>query len=319
MGFNAMNRSAFISNGNQEKRWEGFVRKLGRDKYLVMMILPCVIYLAIFCYVPMYGVTLAFKDPNLINPYGGDWVGFKYFEFFFVYADAWKLIWNTLIINIYGLLLFPVSIILALILNEIFQSKYKKFIQTVSYIPHFISTVVIVGIMTQAFSPTTGWINQLIVQLGGKPVYFLIMPQWFRTLYLGSGMWQELGWGTIIYMAAIAGVEQELYEAAIIDGAGRFKQAIHVTIPSMANTIIILLIMSFGGMLSSGTEKILLMQNDLNMATSDVLGTYLYRVGLLNANFNLGTAVGFMNSVISILLILLVNWIARRYSEASLF
>jgi putative aldouronate transport system permease protein len=296
-----------------------FIRKTKRDRYLVVMILPCVIYMAVFCYIPMYGVTLAFKERNIANPYGGQWVGLKYFKFFFLYSDAWRLIWNTLIINIYGLMLFPTTIILALLFNEIFRKKFKKFIQTISYVPYFISTVVVVGIMMQAISPINGWINRLIVNLGGEPKYFLIMPQWFRTLYLVSGQWQGIGWGTIIYMAAIASIDQELYDAAIIDGAGRFKQAIYVTIPSMANTIIILLIIRFGGMLSSGTEKILLMQNDLNMSTSDVLGTYLYRIGLLDSNFNLGTAVGFMNSVVSLILILIVNWIARRHSETSLF
>jgi len=311
--------SSLADNRLHKTRWRRFLTDFKRDKYLTLMILPCVVFLIIFNYIPMYGVTLAFKDPNLTSPYGGAWAGLKYFQFFFMYADAWRLIWNTLIINIYGLLLFPLPIILALLFNELLRPKFKKLVQSISYAPHFISTVVIVSMLVQALSPSTGWVNELIAALGGKPIYFLILPEWFRPLYLLSGLWQGLGWGTIIFMATIAGVDAGLYDAAVIDGAGRFKQAIHVTLPSMANVIVILLIMNFGSMLSSGTEKILLMQNDLNMSTADVLGTYLYRVGLLNANFNLGTAVGFMNSVVSILLILLVNWIARKYSEASLF
>ena len=311
--------SALAGNRLHKTRWQRLLTDFKRDKYLTLMILPCVVFLIIFNYIPMYGVTLAFKDPNLTSPYGGAWVGLKYFKFFFMYADAWRLIWNTLIINIYGLLLFPLPIILALLFNELLRPKFKKLVQSISYAPHFISTVVIVSMLVQALSPSTGWVNELIAALGGKPIYFLILPEWFRPLYLLSGLWQGLGWSTIIFMATIAGVDAGLYDAAVIDGAGRFKQAIHVTLPSMANVIVILLIMNFGSMLSSGTEKILLMQNDLNMSTADVLGTYLYRVGLLNANFNLGTAVGFMNSVVSILLILLVNWVARKYSEASLF
>lgn len=290
-------------------------QKIVRDRFLLLMCLPCVVFILIFRYVPMYGVILAFRRFTLKNPFGGEWVGLWYFKMFFTSRNAWVVIRNTFMINFYGLVFgFPAPIILALLVNEVRSRWFRKTFQVISYLPHFISVVIIASILHLALSPSTGFVNNLLAAAGLKRIYFLVEPHWFRTIYISSGIWQGIGWGSIIYMAAIAGISPELYEAAVIDGAGRLRQTWSVTLPSIRNTIIILLILRMGSMLSVGAEKILLLYNPMTYEKADVLSTYLYRVGLVNANYSLGAAVGLANSIVSMILLIGVNRIARHYS-----
>lgn len=297
-----------------------FWQRVVRDRYLLLMTLPCVVFLVIFRYVPMYGVVLAFRRFDITNPFGGDWVGLWYFEMFFTSRNAWKIIRNTFVLNFYSLLFaFPAPIILALLINEVQSRWFAKTFQVISYLPHFISVVIICSMIHLALSPSTGFVNNILRTLGFKEVYFMIEPRWFRSIYIVSGIWQQIGWGSIIYIAAISGINVEIYEAAVIDGAGRFRQAIHVTLPSIANTVIILLILRMGRMLSVGAEKVLLLYNPMTYETADVLSTYLFRVGLVNANYSLGTAVGLANSVVSLILLISVNYVAKRVSQVGIW
>jgi len=296
------------------------LQKIIRDRFLLLMCLPCVAFIFIFRYIPMYGVILAFRRFTLKNPFGGEWVGLWYFKMFFTSRVAWVVIRNTFVINFYSLIFgFPAPIILALLVNEVRTGWFRKTFQVISYLPHFISVVIICSILHLALSPSTGFVNNLIAAVGLKRVYFLIEANWFRTIFISSGIWQSIGWGSIIYMAAISGINPELYEAAVIDGAGRLRQTWSVTLPCIKTTIIILFILRMGSMLRVGAEKILLLYNPMTYAKADVLSTYLFRVGLVNANYSLGAAVGLANSIVSLMLLIAVNRIAKKYSEVGLW
>ncbi len=248
---------------------------------------------------------------------GSDW---KTSDVFFASPYAFRVIRNTLVINLMDLVFgFPVPIIFALLLNEVRNNKVKRTIQTFTYLPHFISVVVVVGMMNILLSPTDGLVNKLIVGLGGNSINFLVDVKWFRWLYVLSNIWQNFGWDSIIYFAAIAGINAEIYEAAMVDGAGRWKKMIYITLPSIVPTVIILLIMRIGWLLSVGFEKVLLMYNEATYEVADVISTYIYRASLLNADFSYGTAIGLFNCVISLVLVLGANWVSRRFSETSLF
>ncbi|MBO0995757.1 ABC transporter permease [Bacillus sp. SD088] len=304
----------------KERFGRRLVKDLKRNKYIYIMVLPVVIYYLIFHYGPMYGVQIAFKDFSLTEGiWGSEWVGFKHFLDFFKGYYFWRLIRNTFLINIYELLLaFPAPILLALLLNELRRIWFKRVVQTISYLPHFISVVVVVGMLVD-FTTQNGLINQLLSIFGVEPISFLQKPEWFRTLYIGSGIWQSIGWGSIIYLAAMSNINSELYEAAKIDGANRFKQALHVTIPGIAPIIIILLILQIGSMMSVGFEKIILMYNPLTYDTADVISTYVYRKGILEANFSFSAAVGLFNAIINLTLLVLANRISAKVSETSLW
>ena len=304
----------------KESYWRRLGKDLKRNKYIYIMALPVVIYYIIFHYGPMYGVQIAFKDFSLTEGiWGSQWIGFKHFLDFFKGFYFWRLIRNTFLINIYELLLaFPAPIILALLLNELRKMWFKRIVQTISYLPHFISVVVVVGMLVD-FTTQDGLINQFLILFGIEPISFLQKPEWFRTLYIGSGIWQSIGWGSIIYLAAMSNINSELYEAAKIDGANRFKQALHVTIPGIAPIIIILLILQIGSMMSVGFEKIILMYNPLTYDTADVISTYVYRKGILEANFSFSAAVGLFNAVINLTLLVLANRISAKVSETSLW
>ena len=231
-----------------------------------------------------------------------------------------RIIVNTILLNLYNLIFgFPMPIIFAILLNEVRNLRYKKFVQTVSYLPHFISTVSIVGILFMVLSPNGGIVNIIIQKLGGTPIYFMTESKWFRTIYVASGVWQNLGWDAIIYIAALAGVNQELYEAAVIDGASRLKQIWHVSLPGIRSTIVIMLIMRMGGMMSSNTDKVLLMQNALTYEVSDIIGTYVYRRGIQDADYSYSTAVGLFNSLINVVFVVTANMISKRLGESSLW
>jgi putative aldouronate transport system permease protein len=269
----------------------------------------------------MYGVIIAWKDYNpAVGIWGSPWVGWTYFEQFFNSYFFWDLIKNTLGISVYSLIVgFPLPIILALSLNELKDGFGKKFSQTITYAPNFISVVVVVGMLVAFLNPETGFINNVIQFFGFKPINFMENPAWFKTVYVLSGVWQSTGWSSVIYMAALAGVDTQQHEAAIIDGASRLQRAWYINLPTIAPTIIVLLIMNLGGLLNVGFEKIILMQNPLNQTASDVISTFVYRAGLLNGQYSFATAVGVFNSVINAIILIAANSITKRFSDNSLW
>ena len=310
-----------ISKAGREMWRQNFWRHMLRDKYLVLMALPAVAYFLVFHYYPMYGMMIAFQDYSPGKGiWGSTWGGFAHFEQFFGGYYFARLLGNTLKTSLYSLVWgFPLPVIFALMLNEFREGAFKRTVQTVSYLPHFISLVVTCGMIINFLSPANGIINTLIKALGFKPINFLGQPQYFRTVYVASGIWQEFGWNSIIYLAALSGVDQQLYEAARIDGAGRWKQMLHVTLPSISPTIIILLILSVGNIMSVGFEKIILLYNTSTHETADVISTYVYRMGLQSLQYSFSAAVGLFNSVINILMLFMANTLSRRLSGASIW
>jgi len=275
----------------------------------------------IFSYIPMYGIVIAFKDFRpAMGIWGSPWVGFDHFIRFFESHHFWTLIKNTLAINIYALVVgFPLPIILALAFNEVKDSFFKKFTQTVTYAPHFISVVVLSGMVVSFLSPTTGVINHFLEFLGFQRIAFLSEPDWFRSIYVLSGVWQSTGWASIIYLAALAGVDPTLHEAAIVDGATRLQRVWYINLPAIMPTVMILLIMNVGSLMAMGFERIFLLQNPLNLATSNVIATYVYEMGLLNAQFSFAAAIGLFNAAINAVLLIMVNRISSKVSEVSLW
>jgi putative aldouronate transport system permease protein len=290
------------------------------NKYLILLALPVVAWYIIFHYIPMYGVIIAFKDFNPMKGItGSQWVGLKHYKEFFGSYYAWRVIRNTLLINFYNLLFgFPAPIILALLLNEVKNQMFKKTVQTVTYLPHFISMVVICGIIMD-FTSLDGLLNDIIVALGGERTPFMLKPEYFRSIYVGTGIWQGVGWGSIIYLAALSGIDTEQYEAATIDGANRWKQFVHITLPGIAPTIVILLIMNIGKMMSEGYEKVILLYNPNTYETADLISSFVYRKGLVDSNYSFSSAVGLFNSVVNMTLLVLANWISRKVNETSLW
>ncbi|NGP45294.1 sugar ABC transporter permease [Bacillaceae bacterium SIJ1] len=292
-----------------------------RNWQLYVFVFPAFLYFFIFHYVPMYGVQIAFKDfiPAL-GIWGSEWVGFEHFTRFFQSYYFWDLLKNTLGISFYELIVgFPLPIILALALNEAKDGLYKRTVQTVTYAPHFISVVVISGMIISFLSPTTGIINHVITFFGFEAIPFMTDPKWFKTVYVLSGVWQSAGWGTIIYLAALSSVSPEHHEAAIVDGATRLQRIWHINLPTIFPTMAILLILNVGNIMAMGFEKILLLQNPLNLESSNVIATFVYEAGLLNAQYSFAAAVGLFNSIINAILLIAVNYIARKTSETSLW
>ena len=295
--------------------------QIKRYKYLYLLFLPVIIWYILFRYVPMYGIIIAFKNYNVFTGIAkSPWVGFLYFRQFFGSVFFWRLIRNTFLISLYGLCFgFPAPIILALLFNELKNGLFKKATQTISYLPHFISTVIIVSMFVEFLSPTRGLINNIIAMFGGERIYFLGDPKYFRTIFTLMNIWRGIGWGTIIYLAALTGINPELYEAAIIDGCNRFRQTLYVTLPGIASTIIIMLIFRIGELLSVGSESIILMYNPAIYETADVISTYVYRRGLVEAQYSFGAAVGLFDAIVGLVLIGMANALAKRYSETSLW
>ncbi|GAB4436531.1 MAG: ABC transporter permease subunit [Chloroflexi bacterium OHK40] len=286
----------------------------------LLMVLP-LLYFVVFKYIPMTNIVMAFKEYNVVaGVWGSPWVGTKHFEAFFNNPQFWTLLKNTFYLSLYGLAVgFPVPIILALCLNEIRDGLFKRSVQLVTYAPYFISTVVMVSMILLLLAPRLGVVNQLLVALGQPPVNFLGRPDLFRTIYVWSDVWQYAGYSAIIYLAALAGVDPTLYEAARIDGASRWQKIVYIDIPGLMPAALIILILSLGNLMFVGFEKVFLLQNPLNLSTSEVIATYVYKVGLLNANFGFATAVGLFNSVINFVLLLSVNAIVRRWSGRGLW
>lgn len=291
-----------------------------RNYGLYLMVLPVIIYFILFKYAPMYGASIAFKNysPGL-GIIASKWTGFDHFIRFFNSITFWRVLKNTFLLSLYSLVWgFPAPIILALGLNELRGKYFKSGVQTITYLPHFISLVVIIGLLKD-FCLTDGLINDFIVLFGGERIPLLQKPEFFRTLYISSSVWQEIGWGSIIYLAALSGIDEQLYEAAMIDGAGRWKQTWHVTLPGISSTIVILLILRIGKLLSVGFEKIILMYNPATYEVADVISTYVYRAGLQEFGWSYSTAIGLFNSVLNFTLLVAANRISRKFSESSLW
>lgn len=305
----------------RERRRRLTLKRMRANYFLYIFLLPAVVYLGVFAYGPMYGIQIAFKNFKASKGiWDSAWVGFKYFEAFFDSPRFWLLIKNTLVISFYSLLAgFPAPVMLALMLNYVPHSGLKRFTQTITYAPHFISIVVLVGMLSVFFSPRSGFVNNIITSLGGKPVYFMGSASWFKHMYVWSGVWQSAGWGSIIYLAALSGVGPELHEAAIIDGATKLQRIRHIDLPTIMPTMVILLIMSIGRLMNVGYEKVYLMQNSLNLTVSEVISTYTYKIGLQSAEYSYSTAIGLFNNVINFTLLITVNFVARRLSGSSLW
>lgn len=301
-------------------RWKR-IRKIILSNYqLWMLALPGLAATILFSYVPMYGVQIAFKNYRVSKGiWGSEWVGLEHFIRFFQYPGFLRILKNTLAITLYHEALFPLSIILALQLNELRAPWFKKVVQMASYAPYFLSTVVLCGMVLLFLNRSNGIVNNVLALLGFERIDFMSRPSMFADIYVWSGAWQSVGWGTIIYLGVLSSVSPELIEAAQIDGATRLQIVRHINIPAIIPTATILLIMSTGSLLSVGYEKILLLQNDLNMESSRVISTYVYEMGLANGQYSYSTAIGFLNNVVNILLVTMVNLIVKRVSEVSLW
>ena len=309
-----------VANPGIQVNKKSLKTRIWECRHYYLLVLPALLYVIIFNYVPMYGLQIAFKNFKVpLGIAGSQWVGFKNFIDFFNSYNFKELFVNTFAISFYSILVgFPIPIIVALILNEL-GGKFKKGVQTILYAPHFISTVVIVGIMNIMFSPTIGVVNTLISKLGGESIYFMANPEYFRHMFVWSGVWQGMGWGAIVYLAALSAVDPELHEAASIDGATRLQKIIHINLPTIKPTIIIMLIMKLGQVATVAYEKVYLLQNELNIEVSEVISTYVYKRGLINNDYSFSTAVGLFNNIINIIMLLLANHISKKYSETSLF
>lgn len=287
--------------------------------YYVMLALP-VIYYLIFCYIPMGGLAIAFQKYNAYKGImGSKWVGLANFRKFFHDPNFYRTFRNTLMLGIYEIIFsFPAPIIMALLLNELKNNKFKRVIQTISYMPHFVSTVVVVGLITN-FLSYDGIFNTIVSMFGGKRQTWLLRSEAFRSIYIISGIWQGLGWGSIIYLAALTDIDPEQYEAACIDGAGRLQQMRHITLPGIMPTVVIMFIFKVGGIMSASFEKVLLLYNPSVYETADIISTYVYRRGLLQNDFSYGTAVGLFNSAVALFFLVITNAISRKVGETSLW
>lgn len=298
------------------------IRKFKKFWPLYVMLIPCIVYYILICYVPMSGIVLAFKDYSFKKGiWGSPWVGFKYFKTFFESYDSSRLIRNTLIIGLIKCILeFPFAVILALMLNEIRNLKFKKVTQTITYLPHFLSSVIIITMLQRILAPNTGVLNQIIGSLGGdSSTFFLMKSKYFFQILFSMDLWRNIGWDSIIYLAAISGVDTALYEAADMDGCSKLKKMWHITLPSIRGTIGLLFIMGVGGLLSSGFEQIYLLRTPGNMNYADTLDTYVVRVGLQGGQFGYATAIGLIQGVVGLILVIVCNKISKKITEVGLW
>ena len=301
-------------------KWKRLMKNYRSNKLLYWLILPIIIYVTIFNYIPMVGLVMSFQDYSLVKGIlGSKWVGFENFMDFFNGLYFERTLRNTLILSLQSLVFaFPAPIILALMLNEVKHTGYKKIVQTVSYMPHFISMIVVAGLIME-FTNSSGVIASMTAALGGTEKSYISLPQYFRPIFIISEIWQTIGFGSIIYLAALSGVSEELYEAARIDGAGRIRQLIHITLPGISSTIIIMLILRCGAILNVNFEKVLLLYSPSTYETADVIMTYVYRIGIIKQKIGYSTAVGLINSIAGLLLIIGANKLSKTYTEVSMF
>jgi putative aldouronate transport system permease protein len=328
-GVDALSTTTIAASSNTEtlkisanrRKLLALKRDVGRSKFLLLFLVPAIIWYIVFYYIPMYGVTIAFKDYSIADGImGSAWVGLENFERMFGAPEFTRVLRNTLIISSLKILfVYTSGLVLALLLNEIFHEKFKKAVQTVSYLPHFFSWVIIGSIMVELLSPSSGLVNQIIVALGGKPIFFLAEENWFVPTLIISDVWQSCGWGSIIYLAAIAGVDQQLYEAATMDGAKRFHKIWHVTLPSIMNVIIIMMIFNIGQIMNAGFDQIFNLYNPKVYEVGDIIDTYVYRVGLIQMDYSFSTAVGLFKNVIALILVLAANKLAKRFGQSGLW
>ena len=317
-----MQQAKAIKASNRRKtHWKHTWKLAVQNRALYLMILPAFLYIAIFHYWPMYGVQIAFRNFNFADGItGSPWVGLKWFRYFFKSNNFKNVVGNTLILNFYNLLAgFPVPIILALVMNSIPGKRFKRVAQTITYLPHFISVVVLVGLMSCMFSVNSGWVNTIVKAFGGTPAYVMGEAKYFRHVYVWSGVWQEMGWNSIIYLAALTSIDPGLHEAAMIDGAGKLRRIWHIDLPGIGETIAIMLILKFGSMMSTGFEKIYSMQADLNLSVSEVISTYVYKMGMMNNKYSYSAAISLFNNVINFTLLILVNKASSKLSGSSLW
>ncbi|MFD0675696.1 MULTISPECIES: ABC transporter permease [unclassified Paenibacillus] len=292
-----------------------------KHRWLYVMLFPGIVYYIIFKYIPIWGVLIAFQNYQpFLGFFGSSWVGFQHFERFFMLPDFWMLMRNTLIMAFYNIVFFfPAPIIVALMLNEVAKEPFKRFVQTMVYVPHFVSWVVVVGLSYIFLTTEGGIVNELIATYGGQKIQFLLSADLFRTMIVSQTLWKEAGWGTIIFLAALAGVDPQLYEAARMDGAGRLRQIWHVTLPAIRSTIVILLILRVGHFLDTGFEHIWLMLNAMNRQVGEVFDTYVYTVGITQGQFSFTTAVGLFKSIVGLILVLSTNKLAKKLGDEGLY
>lgn len=294
--------------------------KVLQNYQLYLLLLPTLIYFIIFQYGPMYGLQIAFKNysPNR-GIWGSDWSGFDHFIRFFNSAQFWPTLQNTLVISLYELVLFPIPIILALLMNQLISNKLKRSVQTIVYAPHFISMVVLVGMMYLFLNPRSGLINIGLGAIGIDPLNFMAEPGWFKSLFVWSNVWQNAGWGTIIYLAALTSINPELHEAAIVDGASKMQRIRNIDLPGIMPTVMILLILNMGSFMSVGFEKAYLMQNAMNAGSSEIIQTYVYKVGIVGAQFSYSAAIGLFNNIVNFIVLITMNTLAKRMKQTSLW
>ncbi|AGA57395.1 ABC-type polysaccharide transport system, permease component [Thermobacillus composti KWC4] len=299
----------------------GFLKFVVRHRALYIMLIPGLAYLIIFKYIPLAGSVIAFQDFNIFRGiWNSPWVGFKWFEQFFTYPQLRRLLFNTIIISFYQLIFaFPAPILLALLLNEVRKMAFKRTVQTIVYLPHFFSWTIVFGFTYMILSVQTGLLNSLIESLGFERINFLQKAEYFRTIIVGTGIWKETGWSAIIFLAALAGINPSLYEAAKIDGANRFRQLWHITLPGILPTIVIMLLLRIGNILDLGAEQIYMFLNELTYRTGDVLDTYTYRIGILGGQYSLTTAIGLFKSVVGFLLMVTANQLSKKITGEGLY
>jgi putative aldouronate transport system permease protein len=302
-------------------RVEKIADHLRREWQLYVMLLPTIVWLLVFLYKPMYGLQIAFKDYSVFRGVAASpWVGLEHFHTLFNNDQFLRALRNTVYISLLSLVFgFPVPILLALMFNEVLNQRFKKTAQTIVYLPHFISSVIIAGIVITAFSPSGGIINSILEYFGGSSVYFLTKPEWFRPIFVGTSIWQEAGFQSIVYLAAIAGVSPTLYESAVVDGASRWQMMWKITIPSIMTTIIIMLIIRIGNMLEVSFEMIILLYQPATYETADVVNTFIYRQGLQGGQYDMAAAAGLFNAVVAFVLVMTANTLSKRYSRTSLW
>ena len=296
-------------------------RTLGLYWEYYLLILVPVIYYLVFLYLPIAGNVIAFRRYAMGDSiFGSSWAGLRYFKQFMGDGEFWRVFANTLRLSVTSLVFgFPAPIIFAILINEVGNKRFKRSVQLISYMPHFLSMVIVIGILQELVAPDKGTINQLIIALGGKSIDFMTKPQWFRTLYIGSSIWQDMGWSAIIYLAALTGIDPQLYEAAAIDGANRWNQTVHVTFASILPTVTMMFIMAVGRLVSVGYEKVLLMYNEFTMPTADVISTFVFRKGIQGGMYSYATAVGLFEAVIAFILVFTANAMSRRLTESALW
>ncbi|PYI56422.1 ABC transporter permease [Paenibacillus flagellatus] len=306
-----------LPQGRTASRRQSLATHLSHHKWLYLFLVPGFLYLFVFKYIPMVGIVIAFQDFSLVRGItGSEWVGFDNFAYLFESRDFYNVLRNSLVLSVYQIVWgFPAPIVLALMLNEVRHMLFKRVSQTVLYLPHFISWVVLAGMIINFLSPSTGPVNAVVKGLGYEPVAFLLKPEYFRTILVSAEVWKGVGWGTIIYLAAMASIDPTLYESARIDGAGRFRQIRHITLPGIAPTIVVLLILSVGNILDNGFEQVFLLYNPMTYEVADVFETFTYRIGLIDGRMSFAAAVGLFKAVVGLVLIVSANRLARLFGK----